>query len=390
MISKLGQYYTQDLFSALLVNQIKIENPKSIIDLGVGAGSLVKAAINRWTGINYYAADVDEKSVNKIKKEFPFVQSFHVNTLTDNVAKKLDILTETMDIAVCNPPFLKIKSCTFYDELFEKAYLGECKGLRHLTSEIVFLAKNLQLLKSKGELGIILPDSLITGNNFEILRKAILQQYEVKALIELPEGIYPKTEALTHILIISKNECNNKNTSLLLADKKGNIVDSIEVEKSALIQRMDYKYHSWKKNTKVKIKGDLSSINADIKRGLLTQKELLATKDNFVHTTHLKKLNGNLKLKSCKNKNKNYLLAEPGDILLSRVGRSCSNKICMVTRGKSPISDCVYRIRVASHYKDKVWQALISSQGQNWLRAISHGVCAKVISKRDLLRFPIE
>ena len=84
-----------------------------------------------------------------------------------------------------------------------------------------------------------------------------------------------------------------------------------------------------------------------------------------------------------------YLLTERGDILLARVGRGCIGKVCMIGRGRVPVSDCVYRIRVAKKHRTKIWDAFVSEAGQKWLKANAHGVCAKVISKKDLYKFPI-
>jgi type I restriction enzyme M protein len=256
---------------------------------------------------------------------------------------------------------------------------------------MIFLAKNLQLLKDNGELGIILPDSLLTGKDYIHLRSAILKEHNLKAVIELPERIFSRTEALTHILLIEKSGESKSKTPLFLADKTGQIIDEIEVRSSLLNERMDFKYHLFNKKVdnlpKAKVLGD---IKVEIKRGTLTHKELKDSGDFFVHTTDIISKKANQALKNHVKKNSKYLLTQKGDILLARVGRGCTGKVCLISRGKAPISDCVYRIRVASKYRYKVWNSLVSDMGQNWLKANCHGVCAKVISKNDLLRFPLK
>lgn len=82
----------------------------------------------------------------------------------------------------------------------------------------------------------------------------------------------------------------------------------------------------------------------------------------------------------------NLSLAGPGDILISRVGKRCIGKVVMVKRGYIPFSDCIYRLEVPE-YIDKSFNSLITKRGQSWLQAYAHGVCAKVISKADLLKF---
>jgi type I restriction enzyme M protein len=367
-MDKLGRYYTADAFSNLLINQFSNETPKSIIDLGVGGGSLIKAAINRWVNASYFAVDIDKKSIFNLQNELPFVNSFHLNTLQVEISDKLKLPKGAADIAICNPPYLKIKNKVSYDSLFDEAKLSQCKNLKILTSDMIFLAKNLQLLKDNGELGIILPDSLLTGKDYIHLRSAILKEHNLKAVIELPERIFSRTEALTHILLIEKSGESKSKTPLFLADKTGQIIDEIEVRSSLLNERMDFKYHLFNK----------------------THKELKDSGDFFVHTTDIISKKANQALKNHVKKNSKYLLTQKGDILLARVGRGCTGKVCLISRGKAPISDCVYRIRVASKYRYKVWNSLVSDMGQNWLKANCHGVCAKVISKNDLLRFPLK
>ena len=83
------------------------------------------------------------------------------------------------------------------------------------------------------------------------------------------------------------------------------------------------------------------------------------------------------------------IFAEPGDILIARVGKRCIGKVTMVNSGKRVISDCVYRLRAPKKYRYRMFSYLISVKGQQWLRVVAHGVCAQVISKRDLLHFPL-
>jgi len=386
----LGRYYTRQAFSNLLIFVFSNSMPGNVLELGVGSGSLVKAAIQRWLNAKYYVGDVDPLSIDRIKSELPFLKTFHIDTLNEDISKKIDLTKGTFDVAVCNPPYLKIKNEYKYNELFESANLVECKKLKLLTSDIIFLAKNLELLKNNGELGIILPDSLITGGEYSVLRAAILREHNLKCVIELPENIFSKTEALTHILLIEKNVVKNNRTPLFLSNRNGEIVEEIEVDSDALVNRMDFKFHSWvKRSTSRSPKQTLSSIGAEIKRGKLTHKELKAVNDNFIHTNGI--IHGNEK-QALKNSHKlsnphKFELTQAGDILLARVG--CIGKVCKISKGKSLISDCIYRIRVPQEYIESVWVALISSEGQNWLKANSQGVCAKVISKEDLLKFPI-
>lgn len=386
----LGRYYTQDLFSNLLVNQFSSVSPSKILDLGIGEGSLMKAASARWAKASFYAADIDKSSVSIINKQLPFIKIITADSLNKNIDKKLELKVGSVDIAVCNPPYLKLDYQKKFNNLFTEANLQNCINLKKVTSDVIFLAQNLRLLKKSGELGIILPDSILTGHDFQILRQSIISNHFIKGVIELPENIFPKTEARTHILLLEKGFSTYQKVPLYISDKKGQCYDQIEVSTDLLFQRMDFTFHKWnqKRKTKKNIKS-LNEIGAKIQRGNQTHAQLKLYNKPYLHTTNLIH-DQTLRFKnSIKHKNLKIILAEKNDILLARVGRGCVGKTSIIKSGIIPISDCIYRIRVPEDYVIKVWNSLISNSGKAWLKANSHGVCAKVISKKDLLNFPV-
>ena len=87
--------------------------------------------------------------------------------------------------------------------------------------------------------------------------------------------------------------------------------------------------------------------------------------------------------------NSEFRCAREGDILLARVGKRCIGKVAIIESGRINISDCVYRIRPPEGMAEYLLDSFLSDKGQRWFEAHAHGVCAKVISKRDLLQFPV-
>jgi type I restriction enzyme M protein len=389
----LGRYYTSNLFSNLLVSNITVENPSVILELGAGGGALLDAAVKRWINASFFATDIDGESIANIKSKLPFVNLFHDNSLSLQISRKIRHLTGGADVAICNPPYLRLKDMKQYNELLVAAKLPLCKDLNFITSDIIFLAQNLTLLKTNGQLGIILPDSLITGREFIAFRQTLLENHSVSKIIQLPENIFPKTEALTHIVFIEKDTQTTDYIEILKAQRDGSCIDKVSVPSSLLVERMDFKYHAHIRSTatiaqKIATLGDFSP---EIRRGSLEQKELRQLGISQVHTTTLKHANKEIvfKRRLGKKYSEKYVVAQPGDILLARVGRGCMGKVSMVKEGEAVLSDCLYRIRVAGGVEGKVFSALCSPQGQEWIKALSHGVCAKVLSKSDLLKFPI-
>ncbi len=387
-MDKLARYYTESIFSDLLIKNISNSNPNTVIDLGIGSGSLTRSAYNRWMNATFYGLDIDEKSVDRINKEFPFIKIVKGSGLSLQIKNELGIDNGTVDVAICNPPYLKIQNKRRFEPLLRESSLLECISLKKLTSDILFLSQNLMLLRDGGELGIILPDSLISGHEFLQFRQALVSNHGVKGIIQLPDRIFFKTEARTHILFLEKGGVTNQQIPIFKATPSGECHKNIMVEKSLLLKRMDFTYHQWLAENQG-INRTLNSITTDIKRGNITFKDLKSTRQPYFHTTHFKTKFPENRDSRIGAKYQNHVSARKGDILLARVGKRCVGNVFLVKTGRFLVSDCVYRIRVPKRKRTVVFKAIKSKKGKKWIESFAHGVCSQVISKIDLLNFPV-
>jgi type I restriction-modification system DNA methylase subunit len=388
MRSDLGQYYTHENISKLLISKILVKNPKNILELGIGDGALFRVAKDKWKNSKIIGGDIDPENIKSLKNEFPNLNLFIINGLSSKLNDKLKIKLGSIDIGICNPPYLKIKKNISIKKIIESSKLGYMSDYRIVTSDLVFLAQNLLLIRRGGELGIILPDGLLTSHEFKSFRKNLIENYQIKGIIELPDKIFKKTEAKTHILVIKKIESRVKSVPLYISNFKGEIIDTIKVNKEKLIHRMDYSYNKWL-NSNLKSGVSLKELNTYIFRGKFSKKDLVASNYSFIHTSDLEKSLSYKSFKPNEKLLKKFRCAHKGDIIISRVGKRCLGRVLVVTNGAILISDCLYVIRVPDKYKTALIQTLTSEYGQSWIKANSHGVCAKVISKIDLLDLKI-
>lgn len=388
-MNALGQFYTERHISHLLVSKIQQDMPNNVLDLGVGQGSLLKAAWERWLNANFYCTDIDTSGIKKIRKEIPSAVIKRINGLSGSLQKELKLQVGSIDVAVCNPPYLKISATQEMLNILEYGGLLKCTKLPRVTSDIVFLAQNLKMLRKGGELGIILPDSLLTGQEFKLLREEILVNHRVTGIIQLPDKVFRKTEARTHILLLEKGGNIEKYVPLYKSDIYGTCNDMIQISINDLIQRMDHSYYFWRENRRSLDKSiSLSEVDCELKRGSFSHKELKEKNLPFFHTSDFPKQMA-MGVRFLTTVEGRGVIAQPGDILLARVGRGCIGRVAIVLSGSAWITDCVYRLRVPNAYTQRVLSALLSSEGQQALKALSHGVCAKIISKADLMKFPI-
>jgi len=384
----LGRYYTADIISNLLISNLETNKPKRIVDLGVGDASLTIAAYSRWAKAKYFATEIEPKKAVAIEKKLAFIKVLNCDTLQPNASAKLKVKFGSIDIAICNPPYVRVKDKEKYNGLFKSVGCKNFSNLSRITSEIVFFAHNLKLLKNDGELGIIVSDSLITGKEFRIFRETIFEKFNVRRIIQLPDNVFNKTEARTHIIFISKSKSSNKTCELLASNIQGELSKKIIVANSVLIDRMDYQFHSANIHAKAETK-TLKQIGAVIKRGKFSYKELRQSKLSFFHSVHFKENGVNICFDKPVAKKHHSYSANEGDILMCRVGKRVVGKVAIVKFGRVVISDCIYRITVPKRYRHVLLKSLRSEEGKAWLHAFAHGVCSQVISKSDLENFPI-
>lgn len=378
-----SQYYTDCVYSKLLVDEIDIKRPKLVLDLGVGKGSLIQAAFNKWSEADFIAIDIDKSNCDEIQRKQPNARILHINGLIPQLNENIKIGIGSVDVAVCNPPYEKFKKNVFLNSLFDAANLPNCKVVKSITTDIVFLANNLSMLKNNGYLGIIIPDGIATRKDLQILRQDIIENHTLRHVIQLPDKIFYKTEARTYILILTKGKSNKKRVKISAADENGNCIDTIMVPKELLIERMDYNFHKYmNSNNKCQI-GNCTKIDLEIYRGSLSFKELRNLDLPCFHTTHYKNNDGYFNDNTY---NEKWRVAHSGDILLARVGKRCIGNVLKVETGCVVISDCVYRIRTSVQYQNYLYEYLLSSRFKEWVNVFSHGVCSLVISKCDLMK----
>lgn len=387
-MDSLGRFYTDTLISQLLISTFENQSPKKVIDLGVGDASLSIVAFSKWEKANFYATEIDDHKVRSLKERLAFLKVYNYDTLEPNLSAKLKIKFGSIDVAICNPPYIPVEDKDQYKELFNEIDCPSFNKLKRITSEIVFFAHNLKLLKRNGELGIIVSDTLVAGKEFKDFRQAILERYDVRKVIQLPDNIFKKTEARTHIIFIAKKRPTSATVCLHGSDIIGLLTEKKAIQRKDLIERMDYGYHSQICDLPTSTLS-LKDVASEIKRGSLSYKALRKSDYPFLHTIHLPRNSSRIAFSEEAPTLPNIRVAEEGDIIMGRVGKGCVGRLLYVEKGSIVLSDCVYKISVRKEFRDVVWRSLNSEQGRRWISANIHGVCSKLISKCDLENFPL-
>jgi type I restriction enzyme M protein len=384
----LGRFYTKSNISDLLVNSLSSKEPKKILDLGIGNASLTISAYNRWSKAEYFATEIEQSKVDELTHKLSFLKIFQYDNLRPCLEPELKNRLGTIDLAICNPPYVKIADVTIYKDLFHQAECEKFVDIPQINSEIIFFAQNIALLKVGGELGIIVSDSLLTGKNYKIFRQILLSKFDLKSIIQLPDKVFSKTEARTHIVILSKRNSTKNTVNLYGVDADGELTEKISCFKKNLIERMDHQFHKIDLSIYTN-QQTLSELNSKISRGKYTHKRLKELGEPYIHSNNI--LNSEFQESVTSNEPHSInAFALKGDIVICRVGKRCLGRVAQVTVNKVLISDCICKITVDKKYQNKVFKALKSEYGIKWINKYAHGVCAQVISKSDLMTLPVK
>jgi type I restriction enzyme M protein len=391
----LGRYYTRDEVSDVLVSFLSIENPEMILDLGSGDGSLTKAAARKWARAQYITVDIDSNTslnTQSASGDSFTHKHFFKDALEPTLISDIGLLPENIDLAICNPPFIKPRwQERHYDFLVDAGLPKEIVSIKGLSAEVMFIIQNLVSLRPGGQLGLIIPDGFISGEKSTEFRRFILESNAIEKVVKLPINAFVGTSTQAHIVIITKGGTNDT----ISLDEIGLLVGQskeVVISKDEGIESLDYSYQSGKK---AQPQGGLtlSQLGCSVSRGRSNSKECRESNQRIFHTvdldTNMTRVNLEAFSLGMQSQASQHVIAGKGDIIMARVGRNLTKKICIVSKGEAPISDCIYRLEVPVKYRRQVYNFLISKKGQAALQSRIHGTGARYLTMARLLGLPI-
>lgn len=363
----LGRYYTSSYVGTILVNSLGGAAPESVLDLGAGDGALTTAAAKKWLDATYYTVDIDKNAKSSALPQI-FGSSFrhHVgDALASSVEKRLGLKFGSADVAVCNPPYIRPKWRKGFANILEDAGLSHVlPKLADVPAEILFIAQNLRFLRRDGRLGLIVPDGVIAGEKFAELRNALATKHCIERVIELPRGIFKKTDAKAHILVMRKATEGPDEIQVQRLDETGTLSSELQVQRERAASRLDYSFLvSGLGNIKTQ-QLRIGDVMTSLVRGRISSSQRVGCNFPVLHTTDLRPsisfVGSAFGLPEAFVNRTRLNLAKRGDILIGRVGRNFEEKICMVKSGTVAVSDCIFILTVAPEYRESVFTYLKS------------------------------
>ncbi len=390
--SSLDQYFTLGSVSDHLVKMFDSPGASTILDLGAGGGALSAAAVRRWSGASITTVDIDRRVAGFLSETLQISPNArHIHHVADALDHDLPSVMngEEFELAICNPPYSRIPWRDGFDHIISEAGLSELHAVskEFLTSDVLFLAQILRLAKPGAEIGLIVPDGLISGLRMRPIREALMRRTDIRRVVELPRGSFKGTEAQAHVVVLRNAPPSGNSISIGRLDRT-DTCSTLSIEPSRAVERLDWAYYSGEQSQG---QTTLASLGAEIRRGNISSVEIKGVAGTVFHTTDfLTKHQYALELPQQEEYPAGCVLAQAGDILLARVDRKLETKICLVASGTAALSDCILRIRLPESIRNRVFAFLVSPQGREALYRTSRGVGARMLSKAALLGMELQ
>lgn len=229
---KAGEFYTPHevsvLMSEIIANHLKDRDEIKIYDPTSGSGSLlitigqsVAKHINDKNRIKYYAQELKENTYNLTRMNLVMRGILPNNIVTrcgdtldddwpyfdDNDKKKTYEALTNLDAVVSNPPYSQKWDPT--DRQSDPRFNGY--GLAPKTkADYAFLLHDLYHLRPGGIMTIVLPHGvLFRGGEEAVIRKNLIENNNIDAIIGLPANIFFGTGIPTIIMVLKKNRSND-------------------------------------------------------------------------------------------------------------------------------------------------------------------------------------
>lgn len=401
-----GRYYTSSLVSRSLIERIEVSQPELVLELGSGSGSLFSAAANRWQDARLVTVDVDCDMPMRLdaSNATPHLKHTHFvhDVLDEALSDRIGLRLGTVDVAVCNPPYVRPKWRSDFGKILEDADLsGALTSLFDAGADLLFLAQNLRLLRKNGKLGLILPDGLVTAERFTRLRQTLLRQHFIQQVIQLPRGAFKGTEAQAYLAVLTKSAGETGEVSLKQMGTDGRLSAAIQVDQDAAAKRLDYAFHASRSVSTLRNCDSSQPISfrqalTAVVRGTICSSAISSFTTPVFHTCDFPKpvytqtmrivpKRFALGARTAQRVAHDARLAVPGDILIARVGRSLADQVALVVHGPCVISDCIFALRTIDSHREMLYRFLESDTGRLALGTAAHGVAARFISKNNLL-----
>ena len=232
-----GQFYTPAEVSRILSKVISVDKADkpsyTAYDPTCGSGSLLlKVADEAPNGLTLYGQEKDIATkglaiMNMWLHGYPEASISGGNTISTPSFKENDGTLKRFDFVVANPPFSVKNWVTGINPMDDEFKRFRGYGVPpEKNGDYAFLLHIVASLKSTGKGAVILPHGVLFRGNAEAeIRKNLLQRKWIKGIIGLPANLFYGTGIPACIIVIDKENAEEREGVFMMDASKGYIKD---------------------------------------------------------------------------------------------------------------------------------------------------------------------
>lgn len=131
------------------------------------------------------------------------------------------------DAIVGNPPYIQQSMYEWFN-LHVKNYLLEhyCSSMGRLNTFGFFVERGIKLLRTEGKLGFIIPNTVLTQEYYEKLRRLILTKTKIEEIVSFESLPFKDAVVETVILILTNDHPSKGQTKITKCSKDGKFITS--------------------------------------------------------------------------------------------------------------------------------------------------------------------
>ncbi|MCX7545997.1 Eco57I restriction-modification methylase domain-containing protein [Marinicella gelatinilytica] len=202
---------------------------------------------------------------------------------------------DKFDIVIGNPPYVFTRDVDFgpdFKDYVNREYFSSIslpnRSRARQSGKInlfaVFLLKGKRLITNKGSLIYIIPNNILRGTVYDVIRYELLMNNDIKSIVDLGAGVFSKVTASTILLQIGNKSDVSPKTNVLtdvisLAETK---YKQKEIQQDIFIENTSYTFNIMLNAVQLQLsnkikrgKKELGSFCVDIIEGIVAHKYLI-------------------------------------------------------------------------------------------------------------------
>lgn len=237
-------YTNSEEITSLMVSNLQVDDGFRILEPSAGEGVFIDSLLSANSNLLIDAIDIN-KDVTALLREkynnYKNIKIIEADTLLDDELDQLAFRGGVYDAIIGNPPY------GAWQEYEKRATLKK-KYLGHYVKETysLFLLRCLSLLKLKGKLSFIVPDTFLYLNMHTKLRKILLTSSKISQIIIFPSKFFPGINfGYSNLCIITLQKDtleNSKNNIVTILKDLKKVSDLTEIKNKNISQHIT-KYH---------------------------------------------------------------------------------------------------------------------------------------------------